>query len=549
MKIPSTSSLASGSADKPRLALFAMADFDAIIIGAGHNGLACAYYLLRAGWRVAVLEGATHVGGGLRSDATTLPGFLHDNYATNLGLFAASPVYSDLKGDLDALGVRFLSCDRPFANIHGNTAVRVLTDIDRTVAGLSLVSASDAREWGRLVEFYRRISPFVQPFFYTEMPSSAAFRRAVEMVIGNRPNDVFRFARLLGQSSAAFAKQFFRTPDIASVFHAWAYHLDFPPEKSGGALFAFISAMSAHMHGMRVAEGGAGKVSEGLKILIERAGGVVLTRSEVCQIAIRKSRAVGVRTHDGKELTAQRAVVANVTTRNLFGKLIEPSELSPKFLRRSQRFRYGPGTFVIHLALRRAPNWKLGSDLSQFAYVHLNVAEGEIQGAYAASIEGKLPTRPLLIVSQTTHIDPSRAPAGNHVMRVHVRTVPGRLSGDAADKIDAPDWNAAKEPFAERILDLVEEAAPDLRECIIGTAVETPGDIERENPNFIGGDCVAGSHHLDQNFLFRPFWGWSNYKTPIGGLYMIGASTWPGGGVNGASGYMLARKLETFPPG
>lgn len=520
-----------------------MADFDAIVIGAGHNGLICASYLSRAGWRVAVLEGAPQIGGGLRSDATTLPGFVHDNYATNLGLFAGSPAYRELKPDLDALGVRFLSTDKPYANVHRDRALKVFTDVDRTAEGISSLSADDAQGWLKLVEFYKRISSSVQPFFYTEMPSASAFARACEMVIGNRPTDVLRFAMLPSQSSSTFAKQFFATPDVASVFQAWGYHLDFPPGKSGGALFAFISAMSAHVHGMRVAEGGAGKVSEGLRTLIETAGGLVITKSEVTQIIVRQSRAVGVRTRDGKELTAQRAIIANVTTRNLFGKLINPSELPRTFLKRAQSFRYGPGTFVLHLALARMPTWRLGSDLSQFGYVHLNVAETDIHETYANSIEGRLPARPLLVVSQTTHIDPSRAPTGKHVMRVHVRTVPGRIAGDAANKISARDWQGAKDPFAERVLDLVEEAVPDLRECIIETAAETPQDMERENPNFIGGDCVSGSHHLNQNFFLRPFWGWSNYKTPIGGLFMVGASTWPGGGVNGASGYLLARKL------
>ena len=124
-------------------------------------------------------------------------------------------------------------------------------------------------------------------------------------------------------------------------------------------------------------------------------------------------------------------------------------------------------------------------------------------------------------------------------MRVHVRTVPGRIEGDVVGKITARNWAEAKHSFAERVLDLVEEKAPDLRACIIGKYLETPQDIESENPNFVGGDCVSGSHHLGQNFFSRPLLGWSNYTTPIEGLYMIGASTWPGGGVNAGSGYLL----------
>jgi phytoene dehydrogenase-like protein len=128
-------------------------------------------------------------------------------------------------------------------------------------------------------------------------------------------------------------------------------------------------------------------------------------------------------------------------------------------------------------------------------------------------------------------------------MRIHVRTVPAQITGDAAGTISARNWPQAKAPFAERILDLVEEQAPDLRTCILAAAVESPDEIERENPNFVGGDCVSGSHQLDQNFFCRPLLGWSRYATPVAQLYMIGASTWPGGGVNAGSGYILARKL------
>jgi phytoene dehydrogenase-like protein len=146
-------------------------------------------------------------------------------------------------------------------------------------------------------------------------------------------------------------------------------------------------------------------------------------------------------------------------------------------------------------------------------------------------------------VSQTTLIDPSRAPVGKHVFRVHVRTVPARIEGDAAGQITARTWEEARDPFTERILEHVEQHVPNLRSSILGMAVETPEDIERENPNFIDSDCVSGSHHLNQNFFCRPMLGWSRYETPIEGLFMVGASTWPGGGVNAGSGYLAARKL------
>ena len=282
--------------------------------------------------------------------------------------------------------------------------------------------------------------------------------------------------------------------------------------------------------------------------MFESAGGKIITNTEVSDIVVRNSRAVAVQTRGGDEIAASRAIVANVTTRNLFGKLLCETDLPPGFLRRSQNYRYGPGTFIIHLALERMPSWRSGEDLSAFNYVHLNGSEFEIEETYRNSLCNTLPVRPLLVVSQTTPLDPSRAPPGKHVMRIHVRTVPGKINGDAAGKIGARTWADAKQPFADRVLDLVEEKAPDLRACIIASAVESPEEIERENTNFVGGDCVSGSHHLKQNFFCRPLLGWSNYATPVDRLFMIGAATWPGGGVNGGSGYLLARKLIASGP-
>jgi phytoene dehydrogenase-like protein len=263
----------------------------------------------------------------------------------------------------------------------------------------------------------------------------------------------------------------------------------------------------------------------------------------VKQILVHDGGATAVRTASGEELSSTRAVVANIGPRRLFLDMLRPDALPSGFLRRARRYRYGPATFIVHFALDRPTAWTAGDDLGGFSYVHLNGSEAELAATYRDSLRGFLPARPLLVVSQTTALDPSRAPPGKHIMRVHVRTVPPAIEGDAMGTIGARDWATAKKPFAERILDLVCEHAPDLRKDIIGMAVESPNEIEQNNPNFVGGDCVAGSHHFDQNFFCRPFFGWSRYRTPVERLYMIGASTWPGGGISASSGYLLAKKL------
>ena len=162
--------------------------------------------------------------------------------------------------------------------------------------------------------------------------------------------------------------------------------------------------------------------------------------------------------------------------------------------------------------------------------------------AYAEAMAGLLPAEPVLVVGQPTAIDPSRAPAGKHILWVQVRVVPARIEADAAGKIAATDWDAAKEAYADRVLGIIEGYAPGTRDKIRARYVESPADLERRTEPRRRRP-TSGSHHLSQNFMFRPFPGWARWKTPVKDLYMIGASTWPGAGTGAASGYMLARML------
>ena len=355
--------------------------------------------------------------------------------------------------------------------------------------------------------------------------------------------DALRLGHLCLRTSHSLASGYFELNEARGLLASWAYHLDFAPETPGGAVFAFVAAVSAYLFGAPTIEGGVGKLSNAFCKMIESSGGLVMCDAEVSQVLTRQGRAVGVRTRSGDEYTAGRAVVANVTPLNLFTRLLPEDILGTRFLKRVRRYRYGPGTFVVYLALDRQPEWALANDLSQFSYVHLNGSEAEIAATYRQCMEGHLPARPLLVVSQPSAIDASRAPPGKHAFRIHVRTAPGSISGDAGGTISARTWREAGPAFAERVIDQTAEHIPNLRASILSIAIQTPEDIELNNPNFIKGDCVSGSHQLDQNFFFRPLFGWSRYQTPVENLYMIGAATWPGGGVNAGSGYLAARKL------
>jgi len=294
---------------------------------------------------------------------------------------------------------------------------------------------------------------------------------------------------------------------------------------------------------MVIGAGGAGTIIAAMAKTLTALGGTLLTDAEVRRVTVVGGKATGVALADGRELAARRAVIANLHPKLLFGRLLPGEEGRSPAAQRIAALRPGPATMMIHLALSALPAWTAGSELARFAYVHLAPSLAAMARAYAEAAEGLLPAEPVLVVGQPTAIDPSRAPAGQHVLWVQVRVLPATIRGDAVGAIAARDWDAAKDAYAERVLDIIERYAPGLRGNILGRAVLSPLDLERDNPSLVGGDSLSGSHHLDQYYLFRPARGWSRYKTPVPGLYMIGASTWPGAGTGAGSGFMLAKML------
>jgi phytoene dehydrogenase-like protein len=248
-------------------------------------------------------------------------------------------------------------------------------------------------------------------------------------------------------------------------------------------------------------------------------------------------------TLESRKRLEAKTIIANVHPRIVFGELVASDAYRTKFEREVEKFRAGPGTMMVHLALDDLPEWRAGLALRSFAYVHVAPDLEMMSRVYAEASAGLLPAEPALVVGQPTAIDPSRAPPGKHVLWVQVRVLPAEIRGDSLGRIAAKNWEDAKEAYADRVLDILEGYAPALRRRVLGRSIFSPRDLERENPNLIGGDNLSGSHHLDQNFFLRPVAGWSRYRTPVRNLYLCGASTWPGAGVGAGSGFMLAKGL------
>jgi phytoene dehydrogenase-like protein len=515
--------------------------YDAVVVGAGVNGLAAALHLASKGWKVAVLERADVAGGAVKTREITLPGFRHDLYAMNLSLFAGSPFLAAHKDRLLANGLDFVSAEHCFATAFPDGSwLGVERSLESTTRRIAALSPADAERWGAMVTAFGRDAPHIFALLAAPMPSMQAARAVFAAWRARGSAWVAETGRLLLASPREWLDENFATAKLKAMMAVWGMHLDFSPDCAGGALFPYLESMANQTFGMTLGRGGADTVVSAMVRAIKAAGGEVRLGAPVQSIAIERGAAQGAVVAGGERIDATRAVIANLHPRVLFGNLVAAAAAPA---RRLAGLRPGPATMMIHFALSELPAWSAGAELRRFAYVHLAPSFAAMANAYTQALDGLLPAEPALVVGQPTAIDGSRAPAGRHVLWVQVRVLPSHIGGDAAGSIDGRQWDAVKEAYADRVVGIIERYAPGFAKTILARAVLSPADLERDNPNLVGGDSLGGSHHLDQNFLFRPAFGWSRYRTPIDRLYMVGASTWPGAGTGAGSGFMLAKML------
>jgi phytoene dehydrogenase-like protein len=521
-----------------------VSEFDAIFVGAGHNNLACATHLARKGWKTAVFERSGTIGGAVRTQEYTLPGFRHDFGAMNLSLFAGSAFHKLYANELKAAGLEFAPVADCFASAFPDGRwFGVGTDLEKTVARMAAFSKADAGTWRRLVEAFPAEAEHLFRLLGSPMSGRALAGTAWALWRRKGLSGALDTARLLLSSPREWLDDNFESPHVKATFATWGMHLDFAPDIAGGAVFPYLESMANQSFGMVLGKGGADTMIRALEKMLKDAGGQVFTGAEVAEVTTANGRAGGIRLASGETHAAAKAVIAGVAPAALAAKLLPNGSGDAAFDATLKKFRHAPGTMMVHLALDGLPDWRAGVELKQFAYVHLAPSLDAMAKVHAEATAGLLPAEPVLVVGQPTAIDPSRAPAGKHVLWVQVRMLPSGILGDAAGEITPAHWDAVKERYAERVLDMIETYAPGLRTKILGRAVFSPIDLERENPNLVGGDQICGSHHLSQNFLFRPARGFARWNTPVHNLHLVGAGTWPGAGVGAGSGFMLAQQL------
>jgi phytoene dehydrogenase-like protein len=494
---------------------------DAVVIGSGPNGLVAAQRLAAAGWDVIVCESAPVAGGAIRSDALTLPGFVHDTCSAFYGTLHATPVFQEL--DLGAR-VPWAHFDVPVAAaVRPGEVAAIHAEERRTVDGLG----ADGEAWSTLCAWWDKVG--VAMFSAVTSPIGAV-RPPLRVVRRAGIRDLPRLARMMLAPIATVAEDTFRSERAQALLASGATHGDVGTDLPGTTPAALILAMTAQRQGMPVPVGGAGVLAAALASAVSDAGGEIRLGSPVTKIIVERGRARGVETPTGT-IWARHAVVAD-TSVGAMVDLAGAKAFPERFLRDLRAYRYGTGFFKIDLAMDGPIPWT-DEILRQAGVVHVTGTLREMAQCSLDARYGVLPAAPALIVGQQTLADPTRAPEGKHTawIETHVPVAP------------EGGWAAARAVFLETVFDRIEAFAPGFRARIAGQAVHAPPDLEALNANLVQGDPGGGSTVLHQLAVFRPAPGWSRYRMPVKGLYLVSAATHPGGGVHGLCGRNGAQRI------
>jgi phytoene dehydrogenase-like protein len=492
---------------------------DAVVIGAGPNGLVAAAVLARAGWRVLVLESQPRPGGAAYSLELTQPGFVHDVGAAFFPFADHSPAFRAL--DLVGAGLRWVNAPRESCHpAPDGSCATISRDPEQSAAAFG----ADGPAWRKLALWQRSMGPRLAEALLAPLPGLGPAWR-----LG--PANLVRLALAGLRSTAGLAGARFQTEAGQRVIPALALHVDLGPDDRGGAGLGLVLALLASASGFRIPVGGARAITEALLARLTEAGGQLRLGQRATRIVVRQGRAVAVRTSSGDEIPADRAVLADVGPPALFQDLLADVPEVRRAAARLRRFRYGWGTFKMDWALAGPVPW-IAAEARESAVVHAGDSVDDLRRFTRQVRAGHLPDHPYLVIGQQSLADPSRAPAGCQTLWAYSR-VPPALEGG---------WARHREAFADRVERRIEGLAPGFRALIRARHLAAPPDLEAMDENLVGGDLGGGSAQLDQQLFLRPAFPWFRYRMPLRGLYLASASTHPGAGVHGACGLNAARR-------
>lgn len=519
--------------------------YDVTIIGAGHNGLVAACYLAKHGLKTLLLERRDVAGGGALTEE------IHPGFRCSTLDHAAGPFSSQIAADLDLsrFGLEMITPEaRVLALAPDGSTLCLYHDTERTVREIEKFSKHDAEAYPEFVNSFARIGGVLAPLVsmtppLIDQPTASDIWQLGKIGLAFRglgKKDEYRLLRWGPMAVADLVAEFFETELLRAAIAARGIHGAFAGPWSAGTSLGLLW-QSAHdgsaIGSSSYPKGGMGGLGKALAGAATAAGAEIRTAAPVSALAGLDGEIAKVVLDNG-EVIETRVVVSSADPRTTFLGLVDPIDLDPNFLMKIRNYRVPGVVAKINLALSDLPAFRglNGNDLKTKlgGRIHIGPEIDYLERAFDASKYGEFSPEPYLDISIPSLGDPSLAPAGKHVMSIHVQFAPYKLKPG--------DWTTRGDEFAGRVIGQLENYAPGLRELIVASQVITPLDLE-QTCGLSGGHIHHGEQTIDQFFTFRPLIGYAQYRTPLKRLYLCGAGTHPGGGLTGWPGANAAREI------
>ncbi|OUC75968.1 phytoene desaturase family protein [Gordonia lacunae] len=498
---------------------------DAVVIGAGHNGLIAAIRLADAGWDVTLLEAQPEVGGAVRSAELT-PGYVTDLFSAFYPLAVASPVFADL--DLAGHGLQWSRAPLAFGHPAGPDDVDapvVFPDAADTAAHLATFDERDRRAWLDLVEQWQQLRPAILDTLFGPFPPVRALLSVLRS-LGTA--DALRLGRFLILPADQMVRELFHSEKAGLLILGNALHADIPLHAPGSGLMGYLLTMLGQDTGYPVPVGGAGELSAALRRRAESAGVTVVCETRATGIDVQGGRATGVVDSTGRRWPARRAVLADVSAPALYTELLSADDVPARVLDDLRTFTWDTPVVKVNYAFGEKIPWR-SANLGGAGTVHLGADARNIAYSSADIETGRVPEHPFLLFGQMTTADPGRSPAGTESAWSYSHLPRGVTDDDAAQLL------------ARRMDAVLEAHAPGVSDLIVGRHVQTPHDLQAADANLVHGTVNGGTAQLFQQLIFRPTPNLGGASTPVDRLYLAGSGAHPGGGVHGACGNNAAR--------
>ena len=519
--------------------------YDAIIIGGGHNGLVCAFYLARAGLKVRVLERRDIIGGACVTEEFH-PGFRNSTASYTVSLLRPQ-VIADMK--LQTRGFRII--ERTISNFFPfpNTYLKLGGGTARTQAEFARFSAKDADTFPTYEAALERVAEVLRDLSLKTPPnagggiaallSAAAQGRKLAGMSVDAQADVLD---MFTKSARDFLDGWYEDDHIKTAFAFDAVVGNYAGVSTPGSAYVLLHHVFGEVNGKKGAwghsVGGMGAITNAMAVACAEFGVEISLEAPVAQVLVDGNKAVGVRLESGEEIAAD-IIAANVGPALLYRQLIAPADLKPDFKRRIDNFKTGSGTFRMNVALSELPDFSVlpGKEKAEHHTAGIIIAPGMdyMDAAYDDARKFGWSKAPIVEMKLPSTVDDSLAPPGMHVASLFCQQFAPELP-------DSRSWDDEREAAADHIIDCVNSHAPNFKASIIARQIHSPLDLERKF-GLIGGDIFHGRMSLDQLWAARPVLGHGDYRAPIAGLYMCGSGTHPGGGVTGAPGHNAAHEI------